>query len=1459
MIIITLWYKNQHKKKHLEKLFLVFFLLLNPFIILAENNNLIFTGIKYFAGSSVGIDGKEYTLDPISLISIDTSCYITNTVVDTACGEYLFNANFIDASGSYIDTISSVGGCDTIVTLQLTIFEDSSFTFITACDSAEWNGVWYFNDTIVTDTGFVTTNSFGGSTVTSNGKEGNVWYFGYNAGLDFNSGSPIALTDGQLYTLEGCASISDNNGDLLFYTDGMTVYDRNHIIMSNGTGLLGNNSSSQSGIIVKKPGSVSIYYIFTSDGVSGASGGVAYSEIDMSLNNGFGDVTSIKNVVLFPNACEKITGILHQNGTDFWIVSRLENSNTYHSYLVTNSGINLTPIVTNIGPVYSDLIGYLKSSSNCAMITAANWSTGLVDLFDFDNSTGIISNYVSLNIPGYAYGVEFSENSELLYVSDFTGGNIYQYNLLAGNQNDINNSLVHLGYCTEPGALQLGPDSKIYIAELLSNYLGVIEYPDQIGSSCSYNSSSLYLNGMQSAAGLPTFFSSIFNSSPTGCDSVATAIIDIKNSTSTYAQVVQCDSFIWVLNGQTYFTSIIDTIHSINADSCLHIDSLDLMIYPEINASAIITDELCVNYSDGSIILNVSGGLGSFTYSWSGPNSFSDSAKDIFNLSPGNYNLTITDITSLCIKDTFFVIGAGFEMLISSSLTDVSCYGFDDGTIDINPINLINPIYTWSDILISFEDRINISAGIYYLQIDDNNCFVRDTFIITQPDSLFIISQQTTSVCLGGNTGEISIQTFGGTPGYDYYWSNWNGNSPINSNLSSGIYDLDIYDDNDCLFEETFEILSYQIIVTSVVDNIDCFGGSTGSIDITVSGGFPNYTYLWSDNSINEDIYNLSAGSVTCTINDYLGCENIVSFNLTQAPQLSSIPTVNGVSCYGGSDGSVSLFITGGVSAYNIDWNNADENNLEEGYYPYEITDANACTFNDTVYIPQEDLLMLDIITIDLQCNGDPTGKIDAIVLSGGVYPYTYSWVGPNNFTSNQYIINNLYAGLYTLTVSDANNCDVEIQINLSQPTAVSQDIDFEFSNYSTYGISCLNGSDGWINATPNGGFIPYNYNWSGPNGFVSTNQNINNLSEGMYSVTITNGLGCDEQFSFPMNDPIDALGGVVNSLYDYNGYDVSCYGFNDGGIIVEANGGVSPYTYVWDNVQTLNPLPFQQAGMHLLTMYDNNGCEWESFIVLDQPDLLIWTIEMFPDTCEREVGAIKIELEGGVLPYNYLWDDGQTTFEANQLFEREYNIKVIDNNGCQIFDTIQVSNLVAPKMDFAIMSDYEKLYKQLEDPIVFIDMTELTWQNALYWDWDFGDGTYGTDSIVFHSYQDIGEYDVLLKVTTDYNCIDTIKKKVIIEEYDLFIPNAFTPNSSDDNINDEFRPYGFGISEFQMNIYSRWGGLIYRTDNIEDGWNGQFDNSGAEVQLGVYLYYIKTKDVFGALHEYTGEVNLIR
>ena len=459
---------------------------------------------------------------------------VINAVVDTACGEYLFGSNLLDISGIYVDTFLTTNNCDSIVTLDLTIFEDSSVTYINACDSAQWNGVWYYNDTIVTTAGLYTSIPFGGSTVNSSGQEGNIWYFGQNAGLDFNSGAPVALTNGQLSTGEGCASIADNNGDLLFYTDGMTVYDKTHTVMSNGTGLLGNSSSSQSAIIVKKPTSNTIYYIFTVDGM-GSSGGLNYSEVDMTLNSGLGDINAIKNIPLIPATCEKVTAIEHQNGIDFWVVSRLENSNTYHAYLLTSAGVNTTPIITNIGPVYNQTLGYLKASPDGTKIAAVNYFNLLSELFDFDNSTGILGNYIALPVNN-AYGIEFSPNSQILYVSVIMA-DISQFNLFAGTPADINNSQIIIG-SNAGGALQLAPDGKIYSAQVGSSYLGVINNPDVLGLGCNLIESAVNLSSGISMLGLPAFFSSIFNGPPAGCDSVATAIITITPTiTPTFTSV----------------------------------------------------------------------------------------------------------------------------------------------------------------------------------------------------------------------------------------------------------------------------------------------------------------------------------------------------------------------------------------------------------------------------------------------------------------------------------------------------------------------------------------------------------------------------------------------------------------------------------------------------------------------------------------------------------------------------------------------------------------------------------------------------------------------------------------------------------------------------------------------------------------------------------------------------------
>ena len=167
-------------------------------------------------------------------------------------------------------------------------------------------------------------------------KEANIWYFGEYAGLDFNSGNPVAITDGQLSTSEGCASIADSNGNLLFYTDGITVWDKSHNVMLNGNGLLGNSDSTHSAIIVPKPDSQEIYYIFTVDAQAG-NNGMNYSEVNLSLNGGLGAITTNKNINLLPRSTEQITAVVHGNGLDYWIICHPWDSNKFNSFLVTPS------------------------------------------------------------------------------------------------------------------------------------------------------------------------------------------------------------------------------------------------------------------------------------------------------------------------------------------------------------------------------------------------------------------------------------------------------------------------------------------------------------------------------------------------------------------------------------------------------------------------------------------------------------------------------------------------------------------------------------------------------------------------------------------------------------------------------------------------------------------------------------------------------------------------------------------------------------------------------------------------------------------------------------------------------------------------------------------------------------------------------------------------------------------
>ncbi len=363
-------------------------------------------------------------------------------------------------------------------------------------------------------------------------QEGNhIWYFGDQAGLDFRNSPPTPLLDGALATNEGCATISDADGNLLFYTDGINVWNQAHNLMPNGSGLLGDPSATQSSIVVPDPGDTNRYYIFTvpASELDIENGKLHYSVVDMRLESGQGDVSN-KNVALVGPVVEKVTSVLHTNGQWVWVITHEWGTNAFYAYLVKDTGID-PPVISNVGDVHSGItsnaFGYLKASLSgtrlalCRLVATNPFSSpGVFEIFTFNPSTGVVSNPIQ-SAPDFdrAYGLEFSPDGSKLYVAKngpTTGGaphELYQIDLWAGSATDILNSETLVGTSPNPdptsrlGALQLGRDGRIYVARGFNEYLGVIENPNASGAACNYVNDGIFLGGRESRYGLPNFIS----------------------------------------------------------------------------------------------------------------------------------------------------------------------------------------------------------------------------------------------------------------------------------------------------------------------------------------------------------------------------------------------------------------------------------------------------------------------------------------------------------------------------------------------------------------------------------------------------------------------------------------------------------------------------------------------------------------------------------------------------------------------------------------------------------------------------------------------------------------------------------------------------------------------------------------------------------------------------------------
>jgi hypothetical protein len=354
------------------------------------------------------------------------------------------------------------------------------------------------------------------------------WYFGANAAVRFNTfeNVPVAATTSAMVAPEACSSRADSLGNLLFYTNGETVWNRQHQVMANGTGLgisgMFTTSATQS-LIVPLPGSAQIFYIFTPPAQESNARSLTYSLVDMSRQGGLGEVVQ-KNSILLANSSERVTAVLHANHRDCWIIALGGNNNLCYAFRLTAAGLLPPPVVSPDGfarTTFDGLSGQLKSAPNgrrlaLAAERASGYPTGLLELLDFDTRTGQITNPVLLTSPelGFYYGVEFSPDGTKLYATKYLNSAsplslLYQYELAVPGYNSANALLAGASSfnTTMKGGLQLGLDGRIYVAQFApsSSFLGVITQPNWAGAACAYQDRALSLNGRNSLAGLPGF------------------------------------------------------------------------------------------------------------------------------------------------------------------------------------------------------------------------------------------------------------------------------------------------------------------------------------------------------------------------------------------------------------------------------------------------------------------------------------------------------------------------------------------------------------------------------------------------------------------------------------------------------------------------------------------------------------------------------------------------------------------------------------------------------------------------------------------------------------------------------------------------------------------------------------------------------------------------------------------
>ncbi len=745
----------------------------------------------------------------------------------------------------------------------------------------------------------------------------------------------------------------------------------------------------------------------------------------------------------------------------------------------------------------------------------------------------------------------------------------------------------------------------------------------------------------------------------------------------------------------TYNVTITD------ASGCAKVFTQSLTQPPDLISSlGSQTNVLCNGASTGAGTVTVSGGVPTYTYAWSPSGGTAATAS---GLAAGSFSCIITDLNGCRDTVPLTISQPSVISTVIDQVNNVSCYRNANGSISIS-VSGGTPGYTysWSPGGYTTEDITGLDTGTYVCTITDaNGCIKTVSASITEPGSVTPLPglpvSSTDLLCNNDSSGTAAVNTvlLGGTPPYNYSWSTGAITSSV-SGLHAGTVTVTITDAQGCTADTTMTITEPLPVVTAITNpgayfcgfDVSCNGNTDASIDLSVGGGTPSYTYSWNAGAYtSEDLSSIGAGLYSVTVTDANGCVANDSYTVTEpAPVVVNISSpVNAggfnIACKGESSGKIFTGVTGGCPQYTFDWGSGPvpEDSLiglPAGFYTVNVEDMNGCSMIDTITLTEPDTLVPLITSIvingvNITCNGGADGQVYLDTIIGGSPPYTWTWsTGDISDT-----LMGVGAGQYSVHVIDVNGCSNDALATLTQPDPVVAQISTSF--YNGYEISCNGASDGFLNIdTVFGGVPSYTFLWS----TSETTSNISGLTAGDYYLIITDTNGCTDSIGFTLTEPDGFL--ISATISEINGYNIGCNGSTDGTIDLSLFGGTNNFFYLWSpNGETTESLTGLGAGTYCAHITDDNNCPFDTCFTLTEPPVLGATDSLSSYNGGSNIscfslydGYAGVNIVGGVPSYEVVWSTGDTGLFISSIPAGTYTYTVTDSSGCTFSNSVTLT-----------------------------------------------------------------------------------------------------------------------------------------------------------------------------------------